>query len=107
MKNDTPSRTDFARLDTMRDEDIDFSDIPELSPDAFKDGVRNWRPGQPLPRRGRPTLTPAHEGDAAVTSVHFQPALLERLRAAAASEGVGIGELIRRAVEHELAHQNR
>ncbi|MCC6130897.1 MAG: CopG family transcriptional regulator [Acidobacteria bacterium] len=89
----------------MRDEDIDFSDVPELGPDAFKNGVRNWRPGQPLPRRGRPPLTPGQEGDAPVTSVRFPPALLERLRAAAAREGVGIGDVIRRAVEHELARQ--
>lgn len=28
-------------LDNLRDEDIDFSDIPRLSDDFFKNGVRN------------------------------------------------------------------
>jgi len=29
------SQTDFSRLDAMRDEDIDFSEIPEISPEMF------------------------------------------------------------------------
>ena len=29
------SETDFARLDAMSDEDIDFSDLPEVSPEMF------------------------------------------------------------------------
>ena len=29
------SQTDWARVDTMRDEDIDFSDTSEISPDMF------------------------------------------------------------------------
>ncbi len=33
------SQTDFARLDTMRDEDIDFSDIPPLTSEDFARGV--------------------------------------------------------------------
>jgi len=33
------SRTDWARLEAMRDEDIDFSDIPELSEAFFKNAV--------------------------------------------------------------------
>jgi len=31
-----PSQTDWPRLETMRDEDIDFSDIPELTETFFK-----------------------------------------------------------------------
>jgi hypothetical protein len=35
--NDSPiaSQTDWARLATMRDEEIDLSDIPEISPEQF------------------------------------------------------------------------
>jgi uncharacterized protein (DUF4415 family) len=33
------SQTDWARLDAMRDEDIDLSDIPELSDTFFKNAV--------------------------------------------------------------------
>ena len=33
------SRTDWKRIDAMRDEDIDFSDIPELGPDFFQNAV--------------------------------------------------------------------
>ena len=29
------SKTDWKRIDAMRDEDIDFSEIPELGPDFF------------------------------------------------------------------------
>jgi uncharacterized protein (DUF4415 family) len=33
------SKTDFKRLDAMQDKDIDFSDIPELTPEMFAKGV--------------------------------------------------------------------
>ncbi|MFC1852635.1 BrnA antitoxin family protein [candidate division CSSED10-310 bacterium] len=33
------SFTEFERLDTMKDEDIDFSDCPELTPDMFARAV--------------------------------------------------------------------
>jgi uncharacterized protein (DUF4415 family) len=33
------SRTDWKRVDAMRDEDIDFSDIPELGPDFFANAI--------------------------------------------------------------------
>lgn len=33
------SRTDWARIDAMRDEDIDFSDIPEMGHDFFKNAI--------------------------------------------------------------------
>jgi hypothetical protein len=38
-----PSRTDWKRVDAMKDSDIDFSDIPELGPDFFKNAIL-WRP---------------------------------------------------------------
>lgn len=33
------SRTDWARIDAMRDEDIDFSDIPEQGPEFFAKAI--------------------------------------------------------------------
>jgi len=33
------SKTDWDRLDSMKDEDIDYSDIPELGEDFFKNAV--------------------------------------------------------------------
>src|SRR5271163_1835903 len=33
------SRTDWKRIDAMRDEDIDFPDIPKMSPDFFKNAI--------------------------------------------------------------------
>jgi uncharacterized protein (DUF4415 family) len=33
------SRTDFKALDAMRDEDIDFSDIPPVTPEMFAKAV--------------------------------------------------------------------
>jgi hypothetical protein len=38
-----PSRTDWKRVDAMKDSDIDFSDIPELGPDFFANAIL-WRP---------------------------------------------------------------
>jgi uncharacterized protein (DUF4415 family) len=33
------SRTDWKRVDALRDEDIDFSDIPEQGPDFFSNAI--------------------------------------------------------------------
>ncbi len=33
------SRTDWKRVDSLRDEDIDYSDIPKLTPDFFKHAI--------------------------------------------------------------------
>ena len=40
------SRTDFARLDKMKDEDIDYSDAPAITPEMFAKAVvrRGLRP---------------------------------------------------------------
>jgi uncharacterized protein (DUF4415 family) len=33
------SKTDWKRIDAMRDEDIDYSDIPKLCPDFFANAI--------------------------------------------------------------------
>jgi uncharacterized protein (DUF4415 family) len=33
------SKTDWKRVDSMRDEEIDFSDVPKLGPDFFAQAV--------------------------------------------------------------------
>lgn len=40
-KNSTSNKsgTDFKRLDAMKDEDIDLSDIPEVTPEMFAKGI--------------------------------------------------------------------
>lgn len=49
------SRTDWARVDAMKDEDIDLSDIPEITPDMFAKAV--VRHGlKPVPRKEQLTL---------------------------------------------------
>lgn len=40
--------TDWERLKNMKDEDIDFSDIPPITPEMFKNGIV---------RRGRKSLS--------------------------------------------------
>ena len=35
----TKSQTDFARLDAMQDRDIDFSDLPEITPEMFAKAI--------------------------------------------------------------------
>jgi uncharacterized protein (DUF4415 family) len=33
------SRTDWKRIDSLRDEDIDYADIPKLGPDFFANAI--------------------------------------------------------------------
>lgn len=56
-KSTRRSRTDWARLDAMKDEDTDTSDIPELGPEFFKNAIV-W-PGtkQHKGRRDQTTLS--------------------------------------------------
>jgi uncharacterized protein (DUF4415 family) len=42
------SRTDWARVDAMRDDDIDLADIPELDESFFKNAVIRL-PGKKVP----------------------------------------------------------
>jgi len=35
----TKSRTDFVRLDKMKDKDIDLSDAPEITPEMFAKAI--------------------------------------------------------------------
>lgn len=49
------SQTDWKRIDAMRDEDIDFSDIPEITPEMFARAVRR-RNFKPIPRKTQLTL---------------------------------------------------
>ncbi|MDQ2921182.1 MAG: BrnA antitoxin family protein [Acidobacteriota bacterium] len=61
MKKKSTSRdsetgeTDWKRIDAMKDEDIDFSDSPEATPEMFARGVvrRNFKV---LPRKKQLTL---------------------------------------------------
>lgn len=36
------SKTDWARIDAMQDEDIDYSDISPLTEEFFKNAVVRW-----------------------------------------------------------------
>jgi uncharacterized protein (DUF4415 family) len=49
------SETDWARIDAMTDEDIDFSDNPKVSPEMFARGVlrKNFKP---IPRKNQENL---------------------------------------------------
>jgi uncharacterized protein (DUF4415 family) len=48
-------QTDWKRIDAMKDEDIDFSDIPEITPEMFARAVhrRNFKV---IPRKKQITL---------------------------------------------------
>ena len=50
------SRTDWKRIDAMRDEDIDYSDIPKLGPDFFANAVRWPGPKQQITLRLDPDV---------------------------------------------------
>ena len=47
--------TDIERLKNMKDEDIDFSDIPQTTPEMWKNGVlrKNFKP---IPRKNQENL---------------------------------------------------
>jgi uncharacterized protein (DUF4415 family) len=49
------SETDWKRIDAMKDEDIDFSEIPEATPEMFARAIlrRNFKP---IPRKKQLTL---------------------------------------------------
>ena len=49
------SETDWKRLDAMRDEDIDLSDIPEVTPEMFARGIVR-RGLKPVVRKKQLTL---------------------------------------------------
>jgi uncharacterized protein (DUF4415 family) len=50
-----PSQSDWDRVDRLRDEDIDVSDIPEISPERFAQAI--VRKGlQPVRRKAQITL---------------------------------------------------
>ena len=54
-KTDYKDHTDYKRLDAMKDEDIDLSDIPEVTPEMFARAVRR-RNFIPIPRKQQLTL---------------------------------------------------
>ena len=50
------SQTDWKRLDNMRDEDIDTSDIPPTTPEQFataivRHGLEDWQPKEQITLR--------------------------------------------------------
>ncbi|MEJ1962628.1 MAG: BrnA antitoxin family protein [Gammaproteobacteria bacterium] len=45
-KTSRVSRTDWKRVDKLRDKDIDYSDIPRLSAEDFARGVVRWGTGE-------------------------------------------------------------
>ena len=54
-KKSEADQTDWKRIDAMKDKDIDFSDIPEITPQMVARAVlrRNFKP---LPRKKQLTL---------------------------------------------------
>jgi uncharacterized protein (DUF4415 family) len=48
-------QTDWKRIDAMKDEDIDFSDVPEITPEMFARAVRR-RNFKVIPRKKQITL---------------------------------------------------
>jgi uncharacterized protein (DUF4415 family) len=51
----TVSETDWKRVDALRDEDIDLSDIPEVTPEMFARAIAR-RGLKPIPRKQQVTL---------------------------------------------------
>jgi uncharacterized protein (DUF4415 family) len=49
------SRTDWKRVDALNDEEIDLSEVPEVSPEMFARAIVR-RGLQPVPRKAQLTL---------------------------------------------------
>lgn len=84
------SRTDWARVRSMRDEDIDASDAPEISPAMADKGV--WRlNGKPV-ARGKTRLT-----------MYLDNILVEYFKAKAGPRGYQtlINETLKEAIQRE------
>lgn len=50
------SRTDWQRIDALRDKDIDYSDIPKLGPDFFANAILWPGPKQQITLRLDPDV---------------------------------------------------
>ena len=46
IDSDAPSKTNWARVDALADEEIDLGDSPELTDEFFRDA--RWRRGTPV-----------------------------------------------------------
>jgi uncharacterized protein (DUF4415 family) len=46
------SQTDWAKIDSMTDEDIDYSDIPPMTDEMWKNGVL-MKNGKPVPKKNQ------------------------------------------------------
>jgi uncharacterized protein (DUF4415 family) len=49
------SQTDWARIDAMTDDDIDYSDIPPITEEMFANAVR-MKNGKPIPTASQENL---------------------------------------------------
>lgn len=81
------SKTDWKRIDAMRDEDIDYSDIPPATPEMFARGVV---------RRG---LKPVVRIRKSQITLRLDPDVLEWFRALGAGYQTQINGLLRAYME--------
>lgn len=84
------SRTDWQRVDAMRDEDINFSDIPEVTPEQF---------ARAIARKGLKPLSPKQQ-----VTLRLDADVLTWFRAQGRGYQTQINALLRAYVE---AHRHR
>ena len=60
------SRTDWARIDALKGEDIDYSDIPKLGSEFFAEAIRWPGPKKQITIRLDPTFWHSSENTATV-----------------------------------------
>jgi uncharacterized protein (DUF4415 family) len=89
-KRPTKPLTDMARVRAMRDEDIDLSDVPEITPEMARKGV--FRVNRKPVARSKTRLT-----------MYLDTALVEYFRAKAGSRGYQtlINETLKQAIQQE------
>jgi uncharacterized protein (DUF4415 family) len=80
------SRTDLARVQAMKDEEIDLSDSPELDADFFKDAV----------------LWPAQKKQ---ITLRLDPEILDFFKAKGKGYQTAINNVLRRYVEAQKNHR--
>jgi uncharacterized protein (DUF4415 family) len=80
------SRTDWSRVNAMKDEEIDLSESPELGADFFKEAVA-W---------------PAHKKQ---ITLRLDPEVLEFFRSQGRGYQTAINKVLRRYVETQKHHR--
>lgn len=82
-------KSDLARLDRLKDRDIDYSEIPPLDPSFFKKATEAWPPAKQQ------------------VTVRLDVDVLDWLKMHGKGYQTRLNRILRAAMEHQAPHQPR